>query len=134
MTLSQAIAQQPLWVQYWLYILVFGIVVLPLALLIWKQTRLTAVITVVASVIAGLGVSLVYDRFGYVKLIGLPHIILWTPLAYYLFTQIKRSDMPHAPRRIMIAVLSIFIISLVFDYVDVARYVLGEKSPIGASS
>ena len=80
MTLSQAIAQQPQWVQYWLYVLIFGIVVLPLSLLIWKQTRLTAIITIAASVLAGLGVSWLFDRLGYVKLLGLPHIILWTPL------------------------------------------------------
>lgn len=127
MTLAEAIAQQPQWVQYWLYVLIFGIVVLPLSLLIWKQTRLTAIITVAASVIAGLGVSWLYDRLGYVKLLGLPHIILWTPLVIYLFGQIKRQDMPIWPKRILMAVLAVFVVSLVFDYVDVARYVLGER-------
>jgi hypothetical protein len=128
MTLDQAIAQQPLWVQYWLYVLIFGIVVLPLALLIWKQTRITSVITIAASILAGLGVSWLYGKLGFVKLLGLPHIILWTPLAYYLFKQIKRRDMPMWPRRIMMAVLTVFLVSLVFDYVDVARYVFGERA------
>jgi hypothetical protein len=126
MTLAQSIAQQPQWVQYWLYILIFGIVALPLTLLIWKQTRLTAVITIAASVIAGLGVSSLYDQLGYVKLLGLPHIILWTPLALYLYGQIKREDMPAWPKRIMMVVLAVFVVSLVFDYVDVVRYVLGD--------
>jgi hypothetical protein len=130
MTLSDAIAQQPSWVQYWLYILIFGIVVLPLALLIWKQTRLTALITVAASVIAGFGVSWIFDRLGYVKLLGLPHIILWTPLVLYLYGQIKRGDMPQWPRRIMMVVLAVFVVSLVFDYVDVVRYVLWERAAI----
>jgi hypothetical protein len=124
MTLSEAIATQPLWVQYWLYVLVFCIVVLPLTLLIWRQTRITAIITIAASVLAGVGVSKIYDQLGYVKLLGLPHIVLWTPLAYYLFRQIKREDMPLWPRRIMIVVLGVFLVSLVFDYVDVARYML----------
>jgi hypothetical protein len=127
MTLSEAIAQQPQWVQYWLYVLLFGILVLPLALLIWKQTRLTAVIIIAASVIAGLGVSWIFDRLGYVKLLGLPHIILWTPLVLYLFGQVKREDMPVWPKRIMMAVLAVFVVSLVFDYVDVVRYMLGES-------
>jgi hypothetical protein len=127
MTLAQSIAQQPQWVQYWLYVLIFGIVALPLTLLIWKQTRLTAVITIAASVIAGLGVSWLYDQLGYVKLLGLPHIILWTPLVLYLFGQIKREDMPAWPKRIMMVVLAVFVASLVFDYVDVVRYVLGER-------
>lgn len=127
MTLSEAIAQQPQWVQYWLYVLLFGILVLPLALLIWKQTRLTAIVTIAASFIAGFGVSWIYDQLGYVKLLGLPHIILWTPLALYLYGQIKREDMPVWPKRIITAILAVFIVSLVFDYVDVARYVLGER-------
>lgn len=128
MTLSDAIAQQPLWIQYWLYVLVFSIVVLPLVLLVWKQTRLTAIITIAASIMAGLGVSKLHDQLGYVKLLGLPHIILWTPLAWYLFRQTRRDDMPVWPRRIMMVVLAVFLISLAFDYVDVARYVLGERA------
>jgi hypothetical protein len=128
-TLSQAIATQPLWVQYWLYILVFSIVIMPLSLLFWKQTRFTAIIIVAASMLAGIGVSKLYDQLGYVKLLGLPHVILWTPLAYYLFKQVRRQDMPVWPRRIMWVVLAVFIVSLVFDYVDVARYVLGERTP-----
>jgi hypothetical protein len=112
--------------------LIFGIVVLPLLLLIWKQTRLTAIITVAASFIAGVGVSWLYDKFGYVKLLGLPHIILWTPLVVYLYGQIRREDMPQWPKRIMVAVLAVFVVSLVFDYVDAVRYILGEtgKSPV----
>jgi hypothetical protein len=98
-----------------------------LVLLIWKQARLAALITVAASVIAGLGVSWIFDRLGYVKLLGLPHIILWTPLVLYLFGQIKRGDMPTWPRRIMMVVLAVSVVSLVFDYVDVVRYVLGER-------
>jgi hypothetical protein len=122
MTLSEAIAQQPLWVQYWLYVLVFCIVVLPLTLLIWKQTRFTAVIIVVASVLAGLGVSKIYDQLGYVKLLGLPHIILWTPLVWHLWHQIKREDVSKSPRRIMMVITAVFVVSLIFDYVDTVRY------------
>jgi hypothetical protein len=130
MTLSQAIAQQPLMVQYWLYVLAFAIVVLPLTLLIWKQTRLTAVITIAVSIIAGLGVSWIFDTYGYVKILGLPHIILWTPQAVYLYRQIKRQDMPVWPKRITIVVLAMFMVSLVFDYIDVARYILGERGVV----
>jgi hypothetical protein len=127
-TLSEAIALQPLWVRTWLNVLIFGIVVLPLSLLVWRQTRITSIVTIAASVLAGFGVSWLYDNLGYVKLLGLPHIILWTPLAYYLFTQIERPDMPLWPRRILIAIVTVFLISLAFDYVDVLRYALGERS------
>jgi hypothetical protein len=132
MTLSEAIATQPLWVQYWLYVLVFCIVILPLTLLIWKQTRVAAIVTIAASILAGIGVSRVYDHLGYVKLLGLPHIILWTPLVWYLWQQIKRGDMPKWPRRIMMVVLAVLAVSLVFDYVDVVRYALGERMALAS--
>ena len=128
MTLSEAITHQPLWIQYWLYVLVFCIIVLPLTLLIWKQSRLAASITIAAALLAGFGVSWVYDQLGYVKLLGLPHVIVWTPLVWYLFRQIKREDMPVWPRRIMMVVLAVLLISLAFDYVDVVRYIMGIVS------
>jgi hypothetical protein len=132
MTLEQAIAQQPNWVQIWLYILVFVIVVVPISLLIWRQTRVTAIMTIAASVIAGLGVQWLYDKLGYVKLLGLPHIILWAPLCWYLYTQMKRPDMPVWPQRIITVILAVFVISLVFDVVDVARYLLGERTALAS--
>ena len=128
MTLSQALATQPLWVQYWNYFMVFCIVLVPLSLLIWKQSRLAAVIIVAASLLAGVGVFRIFGALGYVKLLGLPHIIVWTPLVWFLLQQIKRNDMPVWPRRIMLVVLAVFVVSLMFDYVDVVRYVLGERA------
>ena len=128
MTLSQALETQPLWVQYWNYFMVFCIVLVPLSLLIWKQSRLAAVIVVAASLLAGVGVYRIFDALGYVKLLGLPHIIVWTPLVWFLFRQIKRNDMPVWPRRIMLVVMAVFLVSLMFDYVDVVRYVLGERT------
>ncbi len=130
MTLSQALETQPPWVQYWNYFMVFCIVLVPLSLLIWKQSRLVAVIVIAASLLAGFGVFRIFGALGYVKLLGLPHIIVWTPLVWFLFRQIKRNDMPVWPRRIMLVVLAVFVVSLAFDYVDVVRYVLGERTPL----
>jgi hypothetical protein len=129
-TFEEAIALQPPWLAYWLYWLIFGTLVLPIALLIWRQSRVAGVATVAASLAAGLSVSWLFDRMGYVKLLGLPHIIVWTPLAIYLFFQIRRVDMPKWPRWIMIIVLVTLLISLAFDYTDVLRYLLGERTPL----
>lgn len=129
MTLEEAIALQPAWIGIWLNWLVFAVFALPLTLLIWKQSRITAVVTFVLAVLGGFGVYWMHGQMGYVKLLGLPHIILWTPLAYYLFRQIKQNDMPQWPKRITMVVLATVLISLVFDYVDVARWLLGERTP-----
>jgi hypothetical protein len=130
MTFEQAIAQQPAWVQYWLYWLVIGTFVLPLALLIWRQTRLAAIATLAASLCGGLGVTWLYGQMGYVKLLGLPHIIFWTPLVIYLVMQHRRGDLPQWPRWILSAVIATILVSLAVDYTDAARYLLGERTPL----
>jgi hypothetical protein len=130
MTFEEAIAQQPQWVGYWLYWLTFGSFALPLALLIWRQSRIAGLAALAAGAAGAFGVTWLFGQFGYVKLLSLPHIIFWTPLAFYLFTQIRREDMPKWPRWIMMAVLATILVSLAFDYVDVLRYLLGERTQL----
>lgn len=127
MTFNEAMALQPMWVQIWLNVLLLGVFVLPLGFLFWRQSRIAGVVTIAASLIAAFAIMWMYDQLGYVKLLGLPHVILWTPVALYLWRQIRRADMPAWPRRLMSISLAIMAISLAFDYVDVARWVLGER-------
>ena len=133
MTLNEAIATQPAWISVWLNVLLLGAFILPVALLFWRQSRLAGIATLIASVASALGVEWLYSMFGYVKLLGLPHILLWTPVVVYLFSRIRAPDMPIWPRRIMIAVMATLLVSLMFDYVDVARYVLGERAPLAGT-
>jgi hypothetical protein len=130
MTLAQAVSQLPMWLQIWLNWLVFATLAFPLVLLIWKQSRLAAIVTVASTALNGVAVTWLYNQLGYVKLLGLPHIFLWGPAAYYLYKQVKRPDMPTWPKRIMLIILTSILISLAFDVVDVARYALGERTPL----
>jgi hypothetical protein len=133
MTFEDAMALQPMWLQIWLNVLIFGAFLLPLSFLIWRQSRVAGIVTLVASVVAGASVAWMYGQMGYVRLLGLPHLIFWTPLAIYLWRQIKRADMPVWPRRLMSVTLVIIAISLVFDYTDTARWVLGEREPLAGT-
>ncbi|ABD54542.1 hypothetical protein [Jannaschia sp. CCS1] len=133
MSFEEALALQPTWVQIWLNVLLFGAFILPLSFLIWRQSRLAGAVTVVTSVVAGLAITWMYAQMGYVKLLGLPHVVLWTPLALFLWRQIRRVDMPVWPRRLMSVSLVIIGISLAFDYVDVARWVLGERAAMAGT-
>lgn len=132
MTIEEAIAQQPEWVGLWLKWLFFGVFILPLALLIWRQSRIAGIATVLSSVVAAVGVGWLFDQLGYVKLLGLPHIVLWTPLVIYLIWQLRRADMPKWPRWIMAVVVITILTSLAFDYADVVRYLLGETQPFAS--
>ncbi len=129
MTLEEAIAQQPQWVQIWLNILLLGAFILPAVLLIWRQTRVAGLVSLIVSATAAYGVVWLYDRMGYVKLLGLPHLFLWTPLVIYLIGQFRRDDLPQIPRVLLGAVIATLLISLAFDFSDVIRYILGERVP-----
>ena len=77
-----------------------------------------------------MGVGYMYDQLGYVKLLGLPHILFWTPLAVYLFATFRKPQLTKAPKIIIALILATILISLAFDYTDVIRYALGERTPL----
>lgn len=129
MTLQEAIAAQPTWVVIWANWLLVGAYILPLALLIWRESRLAGIVTALASVVAGTAIDWMFGAMGYVKLLGLPHVLIWTPLVYFLFKQVGKAEMPAWPRRIIWVIIATILVSLAFDYVDVARYLLGEREP-----
>ncbi len=130
MTFEEAIATQPEWIFWWLNALFLGAYVLPVSLLIWRATRITGAITVAASFASGYALNLMFNAMGLVRLLGLPHILIWTPLVIYLIAQLRRPDIPKLPRWIMIIVIGFLLVSLAFDYADLMRYILGERTPM----
>lgn len=131
MSLNEAMAEfGPSWLQIWLPLLLLGAFIAPLVLLIWKQTRIIGLISFAASLIAAVSIDYMYKQMGYVKLLGLPHVIFWTPLVIYLILQLRRHDFAVWPDRIMKFMIVILCISLAFDFVDVARYFLGNTLPL----
>lgn len=129
MSFSEAIATQPQWIQLWLNVLLLGAFVAPLLLLIWKASRKAGVVTLVSSLIGGATIQYLFSVMGYVKLLGIGHI-LWLPVVVFLMAQQARGDMPNWPRRIIWFIITVISISLVFDFIDVIRWVLGERAPM----
>lgn len=129
MTLDEAMtAHGPAWLSIWLPILLGGAFILPLTLLIWKTTRWAAVISVAAALIGAVTTNLLYAKMGYVKLLGLPHILVWTPLVAYLLFKLRSPVITIAPKVIMSVICAVIVISLAFDYFDVIRYLLGNRA------
>ena len=113
-------SQQPLWVQIWVNFL--GIVNFA-AIFYLRQSKLAAIV-LVAIILAAIGLIYLHSQYGYVRLLGLPHIVLWTPMLVYFWKEMPKL----APSRLLtyLRVLTTTnFISLLFDYVDVARYFLG---------
>ena len=134
MTFNEAMALQPTWVGIWLNVLLLGAFIMPLALFIWRETRLTALITLIASILAAVPVNVMYTQMGYVKLLGLPHLFLWGPLVFYYLAQFRGTDLAIWPRRIMWFILLVIAISLAFDVFDVLRYILGDRTPMAGTA
>lgn len=87
------------------------------------------------SAIAAMAVAFVvmvaiYARFGFVRLLGLGHIVAWIPLLLLFF----RSVIVYEPGSLfynwLLVVLFLNGASLVIDIVDVIRYLNGERAPM----
>jgi hypothetical protein len=111
----------------WLYWMSFAIIVTPLVLVFSKATRRDAVIVLLTNIAMLVGMGWIYEQMGYVRLMGIVHVILWTPLFVYLFLRAKNGEMPLLCRLIIWMFVATLAVSLVFDYTDVARYLLGER-------
>lgn len=129
MSFIEAMAAQPTWVQIWLNWMLLSVFIAPLALFIWRETRLTAVIIALTHTLNGFAVMYLFNWLGYVKLLGFPHLIFWGPLVWYLVRLVRRDPLPLWANRILWVLIVTLAISLAFDLVDTIRYVLGERTP-----
>jgi len=89
------------------------------------QARIIAVVWV-GNVITMMSM---YWIFGYVRLLGLSHVLWWTPLFIWLVPQLIRQRPAGAFGLWLIALTVSDLASLAIDYVDVIRYLLGERAP-----
>ncbi len=82
-----------------------------------------------ASVIAlSLVVMGLYQIFGYTRILGLGHIIVWVPLFIYLWP--RRKSPPHRRWTNLFIVIFLLVngVSFALDSVDLIRYLLGDRS------
>lgn len=116
------------WMTVWLYWMAFAIAITPLVLVFSKATRLDAAIVFFTNMAMFVGMSWLYDLMGYVRLMGIVHVILWTPLLIYLVHRARSGQMPLPSRLVMWMFAATLAVSLVFDYTDTARWLLGERA------
>lgn len=71
-----------------------------------------------------------YAFTGYTRIIALPHILVWIPLLFYLYARRAILGTPWQVRWSTVTLVATIIASLVFDCIDVIRYIMGERGPI----
>ncbi len=72
----------------------------------------------------------IYAQKGFVRLLGLGHLIAWTPQMAWYTQVILQGDTAGWFQYWIISVLAVNGISMVIDFVDVVRYSLGDKQPM----
>ena len=75
----------------------------------------------------GITMTLLAEQLGYVRLLGVSHIIWWTPLIIYLFLRRKQFDLKTLSGKWAVVLLVTNSVALAFDYVDLIRYVAGDR-------
>lgn len=130
-TLGEAIsATQPSWLLAYLTVLVAAN--LGAVFFIAKRTangwrpRYEAIAIVVSFLLAGEFMEYLYQQYGYVRLLGLAHIVFWTPVYAWIFTHRKDYETTPYFAKFVMFYLVMAGISLAIDIIDVARYALGE--------
>ena len=98
MTFNDAMFSNTGWIQVWFYWLGLAIVATPLVLAFSKSTRRDALVVLLTniSVIASMG--WLYQQIGYVRLLGIVHVVLWTPMFVYLWSRAKNGVIVAAKR------------------------------------
>ncbi len=118
------LAAGPTWVAWWVsFIGVVGLLSLPFAFV-----RAEARWTLFVIILTFPAMMWLYSKVGYVRLLGIVHVILWTPLAIYLW---RRRDQWRVRETLAGKWIALFfatiLVPLAFDYTDVVRYLLGDR-------
>ena len=129
-TMGEAILTAPWWLQAWIGILVLAIAGALLFVVGRDQgewrVRPEAVAIIASAVLASMIMDWIYVSYGYVRLLGLGHLIAWTPVYLWIITHRQRFPVTTIYGKYIRFYLIIAGISLLIDAADVIRYLLGD--------
>jgi hypothetical protein len=117
------ILDEPLWLKLW----ILWMVILNSASIFFLR-RAEARWTLAAWLGNLFTMNRLFEVFGYTRILGLSHVLWWTPLVVYLFR--RRASFGEGAFGGWARWLALTLAaSLVVDYLDVARWALGERGP-----
>ena len=119
---------QPIVVQLWVVWMIAAIFIVPGLLLRYESSRREGKVMFASSIVLSILMLLWHSQVGYTRIVGLPHILIWTPLLVYLYS--RRTNLASSsPVHLMtVAFVLTIVVSLAFDCADVIRYILGERA------
>ena len=109
----------------WVGLLVAVNMIAPLFYLDSVEARI-----VLAAMALGAGLQMwIFSVKGFVRLLGIGHILVWAPMLPWLAGRLALPDNSDAFGAWLMAVLVFDGISLVIDTIDVIRYLPGDRTP-----
>lgn len=122
----QSFRRTPLWVQFWIVVILVPVNLLPLAFWGEPNSRWIAVLSV-GGMLPNLFIMM--TERGVSKAMALPHLLIWTPLVVML-AGLLQSDtgVSDGFRTVLIAVFVVDLVSLVFDYSDGWKWWRGDRA------
>ena len=118
MTLLDYIQQEPLWIQVWIN----WLVLINLGGIVFAWSRAEPRWVVAAFLCSAIFMNYLFGIHGYQKILGASHIIFWTPLLVYLYLRRNEIGRYGVTAFYLGAVFATNLMSLLVDFVDVARY------------
>lgn len=112
----------------WIGLLIVVNVVVPIFFL----PRPEAWATLTAISISFLTMLAIFKTLGFVRLLGLGHLIAWPPLLLWLWPRLEGVPPATALSQWLLALAAINLVSLVIDAIDLVRYLRGERAPMHA--
>lgn len=128
--LNQAIATEPMWLQAWVMVLVatnFAALLFAVGRenARWR-VRAEALAIVCAFVASAAFMGWLYERVGYVRLLGLAHLLCWGPVWIWIFRRRRAIGTRTVFGKYVRLYLAIAGASLAIDALDVIRYLAGD--------
>ena len=133
--LASAISSEPMWLQHWISVLV--VVNMAAILFIVRKNsegklrpRIEAFAILASMMAAGIFMSWLYEQVGYVRLLGLAHIVFWLPVFVWLAVKFRRGEFSGPFKYYLILYFVIDGASLAIDTADVVRYLAGDRQAL----
>ena len=134
-TLGGAILTEPIWLQAWVMLLV--IAQLGAVLFVVGRdnsnwiVRKECLAIISGFIVAAIIMDWMYVQYGYVRLLGLAHLVAWTGPFIWVFLRRKLIGTESMYGKYILFYLAISGISLLIDTIDVIRYMAGDGELFG---
>ncbi|MHA7836583.1 MAG: hypothetical protein ACX98W_03890 [bacterium] len=137
-TLAEAMATEPLWLRAWIQVLI-AVNMAAVLFIVGRsegrwRIRWEPIAILGAFFGAVLAMGALYDAVGYVRLLGLAHLVFWGPVWAWILWHRAQYPLRSAFGIYLHVYLVIAGISLLIDALDVVRYLLGDGDLLGRGS